>query len=181
MAGGIQGAGRKRWGDMRGGGSCPSSLPSSWDIMGVCRLELVGGAGLARGGARALGAEPARTAVSAQSGPARDRRVEAMLWSGGVDVAIGPRVDTGPADAQSLQLNMSQCTHTHRVHHLNICPSADTDTHTHADAHTQLKTQGFYKTCTLHKQKTYEHNPKVSPFGIALIKYGNKVRRCWYH
>ena len=41
---------------------------------------------------------------------------------------------------------------------------------------------GLYKTCTLHQHKTYEHNPKVSPFGIiALIKNGNKVRRCWYH
>ena len=36
--------------------------------------------------------------------------------------------------------------------------------------------QGLYKTCTLHKHKTYKHNPKVSPFGIALIKKGNKVR-----
>ena len=32
--------------------------------------------------------------------------------------------------------------------------------------------QGFYKTCTLHRHKTYTHNPKVSPFGIALIKDG---------
>ena len=31
--------------------------------------------------------------------------------------------------------------------------------------------QGFYKTSTLHKQ--YKHNPKVSPFSIALIKNGN--------
>ena len=27
-----------------------------------------------------------------------------------------------------------------------------------------------YKTCTLYKRKTYKHNPKVSPFGIALVK-----------
>ena len=27
-----------------------------------------------------------------------------------------------------------------------------------------------YKTCTCYKHKTYKHNPKVSPFGIALIK-----------
>ena len=24
--------------------------------------------------------------------------------------------------------------------------------------------------CTLQKRKTYKHNPKVSPFGIALVK-----------
>ena len=41
--------------------------------------------------------------------------------------------------------------------------------------------RGFYQTCTLHKHKAYKQNPKVSPFGIALIKNGNKVRRCWYH
>ena len=29
-----------------------------------------------------------------------------------------------------------------------------------------------YKTCTLHKRKTYKHNPKGSPFGIALVKNG---------
>ena len=29
--------------------------------------------------------------------------------------------------------------------------------------------QGFYKTCTLYKHKTYRHNPKVSPVGIALV------------
>ena len=39
-----------------------------------------------------------------------------------------------------------------------------------------------YKTCTVYKRKTYKHNPKVSPFGIALVnKMANKVRRCWYH
>ena len=27
-----------------------------------------------------------------------------------------------------------------------------------------------YKTSTLHTRKTYKHNPKVSPFGIALVK-----------
>ena len=27
-----------------------------------------------------------------------------------------------------------------------------------------------YKTCTLHKRKPYKHNPKGSPFGIALVK-----------
>ena len=26
-----------------------------------------------------------------------------------------------------------------------------------------------YKTCTLHTRKTYKHNPKGSPFGIALV------------
>ena len=31
-----------------------------------------------------------------------------------------------------------------------------------------------YKTCTLHKRKTCKHNPKVSPFGIALVKNGKK-------
>ena len=30
----------------------------------------------------------------------------------------------------------------------------------------------IYKTCTLHKHKPYKHNPKVSPFGIALINNG---------
>ena len=35
--------------------------------------------------------------------------------------------------------------------------------------------QGFHKTCTLHKQKTYKYNPKVSPFGIALIKMAIKL------
>ena len=30
------------------------------------------------------------------------------------------------------------------------------------------------KTCTLHKRKTYKHNPKVSPFGIALVKKKGK-------
>ena len=39
--------------------------------------------------------------------------------------------------------------------------------------------KAFYKACTLHKHKIYKHNPKVSLFGIALIKNGNKVRR--YH
>ena len=34
-----------------------------------------------------------------------------------------------------------------------------------------------YKTCTLHKRKTYKYNPKGSPFSIALVK----VKRCWYH
>ena len=29
--------------------------------------------------------------------------------------------------------------------------------------------QGFYKACTFYKHKTYKNNPKVSPFGIALI------------
>ena len=28
--------------------------------------------------------------------------------------------------------------------------------------------QGFYKTCTLHKHKTYKQNPKVSPLNIAM-------------
>ena len=28
------------------------------------------------------------------------------------------------------------------------------------------------KICTLYKHKTYKHNPKVHPFGIALIKNG---------
>ena len=27
-----------------------------------------------------------------------------------------------------------------------------------------------YKTCTVHKRKTYKPNPKVSPFSIALVK-----------
>ena len=27
-----------------------------------------------------------------------------------------------------------------------------------------------YKTYILHKRKTYKHNPKVSPFDIALVK-----------
>ena len=27
-----------------------------------------------------------------------------------------------------------------------------------------------YRTCTLHKHKTYKHNRKVGPFGIALVK-----------
>ena len=40
--------------------------------------------------------------------------------------------------------------------------------------------QSFYKTCTLHKHKTYKHNLKVSPFSIALIKNCNKDRRCWW-
>ena len=31
--------------------------------------------------------------------------------------------------------------------------------------------QGFYKTCTLHKHKSYKHNPKVSPFSIAHKKW----------
>ena len=38
-----------------------------------------------------------------------------------------------------------------------------------------------YKTCTLHKRKIYKHHLKVSPFGIALVKMADKVRRCWYH
>ena len=29
-----------------------------------------------------------------------------------------------------------------------------------------------YKSCALHKHKTYKHKSKVSPFGIALVKYG---------
>ena len=32
-----------------------------------------------------------------------------------------------------------------------------------------------YKTCTLHKRKTYKHNPKGSPFGIALVKNDKKL------
>ena len=28
------------------------------------------------------------------------------------------------------------------------------------------------KTCTLHKRTTHKHNPKGSPFGIALVKNG---------
>ena len=30
----------------------------------------------------------------------------------------------------------------------------------------------IYKTCTFYKRKTHKHNPKVSPFGIALVKTG---------
>ena len=51
----------------------------------------------------------------------------------------------------------------------------------YSPANRTVSPQDFYKTCTLHKHKTYKHNPKLSPFGIALIKSGNKVRRCWYH
>ena len=39
----------------------------------------------------------------------------------------------------------------------------------------------WYKTCTFCKHNTDKHNPKVSPFGIALMKMANKVRGCWYH
>ena len=50
---------------------------------------------------------------------------------------------------------------------------------------TKTTTQGhlraFTKHAHVHKHKTWKHNPKVSPFGIALVKNGNKVRRCWYH
>ena len=31
-----------------------------------------------------------------------------------------------------------------------------------------------YNTCTWHQRKTYKHNPKVSPFGIALVKTEKK-------
>ena len=33
-----------------------------------------------------------------------------------------------------------------------------------------------YKTCTFFKRKTYKHNPKVSPFAIALVKKNGKER-----
>ena len=35
--------------------------------------------------------------------------------------------------------------------------------------------QGYYKTCTLHKHKTYKHNPKVCPFGSALTVSGVSI------
>lgn len=98
MTGGIQGAGRYLCGGSRGGGSWPSSLSSSWDIMGVCKVALLGGATMPWGGVMALGVEPVKEVGSDQSGAERDRRVEAIPWSGGVEVAAGPSADTRPGD-----------------------------------------------------------------------------------
>ena len=62
---------------------------------------------------------------------------------------------------------------------------AQSTTQGHLSAFHQIKSDTSwiqYKTCTLYKRKTYKHNPKVSPFGIAVVKkMASKVRRCWYH
>ena len=45
-------------------------------------------------------------------------------------------------------------------------------------------TEAEYNTKHAHftNVKHNKHNPKVNPFGIALIKkMPNKIRRCWYH
>ena len=96
--GGIQGVVRYLWGGNRGGSSCPSSLSSSWDIIGVCTVELLGGAMEPWEGVMALGVEPVKEEGSDQSVVERDRRVDAMPWSGGVEVAAGPSADTRPVD-----------------------------------------------------------------------------------
>ena len=43
-------------------------------------------------------------------------------------------------------------------------------------AHHKGSPQGFYKTCTWHERQTYKHNPKVSPFGIALVKKKKAIK-----
>ena len=35
----------------------------------------------------------------------------------------------------------------------------------------------IYKTCTFYKRKTYKHNPKVSPFDLALVKKKKKKKK----
>ena len=44
----------------------------------------------------------------------------------------------------------------------------------------KFHTQVDYNTKHAHYTNV-KHNPKGSPFGIALVKMANKVRRCWYH
>ena len=39
----------------------------------------------------------------------------------------------------------------------------------YSPANRTVSPRGFYRTCTLHKHKTYKHNPTVSPLGIAVI------------
>ena len=45
-------------------------------------------------------------------------------------------------------------------------------THTHTQTYMQKFNPTQVAYYTKHKRKTYEHNPNVSPFRIALVKNG---------
>ena len=69
---------------------------------------------------------------------------------------------------------------------MKVCSPVDRTGSPQCFALNQILQKLKYNTKHAHfdKRKTYQHNPKVSPFGIALIKKkkkANKVWRCWYH